>query len=231
MISIFTLNLWRYYDFDSRLSNLEKIIKTKKPDVIFLQEVQIDTTISPFSQVEIIKNILPEYEYSIHSTIYPKESQRGQKLKKTIQHGMAIISRHPVVNSFEYYLTPNGSEPRSILCFDVRIGQKVYNFANIHFTNSEGSAKAELTEFLDFIHSRGERRIMAGDFNLHDLPRYLDALIGYKLSFDYKPYISYPKDNWCLDYIMIPDNLTFARLEMVEEYLSDHKGLIAEIDG
>jgi endonuclease/exonuclease/phosphatase family metal-dependent hydrolase len=183
MISIFTLNLWRYYDFDLRLSNIEKVIKDKNPDIIFLQEVQIDISQSPFSQVEIIKKLLPEYKYSIHSTIYQKEFQRGKKLEIPVQHGMAIISKYPILNSFEYYLKQekDDSEPRAILCFDVEIKSKIYYFADIHFTNKEEPAKNELIEFLNFIHSRGEKRIMAGDFNLFNLPKYSEIFDGYKL--------------------------------------------------
>src|ERR1700733_10273590 len=161
MLSIFTLNLWRYYDFDVRLLNLKKVLTVKKPDIIFLQEVQIDPAMSPFSQVETIKKMFPEYIYSIHSTIYVKEFQKGEKWEKPIQHGMAVLSKYPIIHSFEYYVAKNKdeSEPRSILCFDVTINSKVYYFANVHFTNTEESAKKQLVEFLDFTHSRGEKRI------------------------------------------------------------------------
>lgn len=231
MISIFTLNLWRYYDFESRLVNFEKVIKDKNPDIIFLQEVQIDTTISPFSQVEMIKKLLPEYQYSIHSTIYLKESQRGEKLSIPVQHGMAVLSKYPIINSFEYFLSKNKAEtePRSILCFDVLVESKMYYFANIHFTNQEEAAQQQLVEFLHFIHSRGEKRIIAGDFNLYNLPECPNIFTGYKLSYDYHSYVSDPNNKGCLDYVMIPDDFSFSNLELLEEYLSDHKGLFVNV--
>ncbi len=231
MISILTLNLWRYYDFDIRLPNIIKAIQDNQPDVVCLQEVQIDPSVSPFSQVEILKEKLPEYKYSIHSTIYLKDSQRGKKLEKPVQHGMAMLSKYPIVNSFEFFVTPNEgeAEPRSILCFDVEIGSGVFKFANIHFANREDWAKNQLEEFLGFLNSRGEKRILAGDFNMFKLPEY-DALSGYKLSYDYKSYESYPKDGGCLDYVAIPDEFSFTKGELLEEYLSDHKGLLANIE-
>lgn len=232
MISIFTLNLWRYYDFNSRLPNLVNVLMQKNPDIIFLQEVQIDTTFSSFSQVEIIKKLLPQYIYSIHSTIYLKEFQQGKKLERPVQHGMAIISKYPIVNSFEYFLTNENSEkePRSILCFDIAKESKIYYYANIHFANKEEHARKQLIEFLNFTHERKEKRIMAGDFNLYDLPKYSSIFNGYSLSYDYSPYISYPKDNWCLDYVMIPNDFSFTHLELIDEYLSDHKGLYTKIE-
>ncbi len=77
--------------------------------------------------------------------------------------------------------------------------------------------------------SRGEKRILAGDFNMFNLPQY-DMLSGYKLSYDYKAYDSYPKDNGCLDYVAIPDEFAFSQVELLEEYLSDHKGLLVNIN-
>lgn len=231
MISILTINLWRYYDFNIRFSNIIRILKDKNPDIVFLQEVQIDTNFSPFSQVELIKEQLSEYHYSIHSTIYLKEFQAGKKLNKPIQHGMAILSKYPILNSFEYFVSKNENEtePRSILCFDIKIESKIYKFANIHFANKENWAKNQLEEFLIFIHSRGEKRIMAGDFNMYDLSRYNNIFDGYSSSYDYKNYISYPKDNWCLDYILIPNNFKFTYLEILEDYISDHKSLLAHV--
>lgn len=231
MISILTLNLWRYNDFELRLPNIIKAIQAKQPDLLLLQEVQIDLSISPFSQVEIIKRQLPEYKYSIHSTIYLKESQKGKKLDKPIQHGMAVLSKHPIPNSLEFYVAqnPGETEPRSMLCFDIEMNSKIVKFANIHFANNEDWAKNQLREFLSFIHSRGEKRILAGDFNLFGLSQY-NMLQGYKLSYDFKAYDSYPKDNGCLDYVAIPDEFEFSRAELLEDYLSDHKGLLVDID-
>jgi endonuclease/exonuclease/phosphatase family metal-dependent hydrolase len=231
MISIFTLNLWRYYDFDSRKQKIIKFLKKNDPDIIFLQEVQINQGFSPFSQVELIKKVLPNYKYSIHSTIYLKYFERGKRLKVPVQHGMAILSKYPILNSFEYFLAQanNELEPRSILCFDVVIKTKIYYFANIHFTNKEQTAKNELIEFLKFIHSRGEKRIMAGDFNLFDLPKYSDIYLGYNLSHNFKNYLSYPNDNGCLDYVLIPDNFEFKDMELSEPGLSDHKGVFVKI--
>lgn len=231
MISIFTLNLWRYYDFDSRKPKIIKFLKKNDPDIIFLQGVQINQAFSPFSQVELIKKFLPSYKYSIHSTIYLKHFERGKRLKVPVQHGMAILSKYPILNSFEYFLAQenNESEPRSILCFDVDIKEKLYYFANIHFTNKEQTAKNELVEFLKFIHSRGEKRILAGDFNLFDLPKYSDIYVGYRLSYNFKNYLSYPNDNGCLDYVLMSDNFEFKDLRLSESGLSDHKGVFVKI--
>lgn len=232
MISLFTLNLWRYYDFEIRFPKIVKTIKENNPDIIFLQEVQLDITQSPLSQAELIKNKLSEYKYSLCSTIYLKDSQKGEKLVSPIQHGMAILSKYPIINSFEYYVKLNEDElePRSILCCDIDINETTYKFANIHFANKEEWAKNQMIDFMHFINLRSEKRIMIGDFNMFNLSNYEELKRGYKSSYDFKKYTSYPKDNGTLDYILIPESQTFQVLKITEEEVSDHKGIYVEIN-
>lgn len=231
LLKIMTLNYWRYYELDQRLANIINAIQREKPDVICFQEMQIDSSHSPFSQVELLKSKLSGWDFSLHSTIYAKTHQRGSKLPQPVQHGMAVLSRCPIINSFEYYLSlsEEETEPRSILCFDIKLNIDTVKLANIHFANREKWAKAQLEEFLNYLNSRKERRIMAGDFNSYQLSQYQPIYHGYTSSYDIKPYISYPKDNWCLDYVLIPDSYKFTGIKLLDEYLSDHKGLIADI--
>jgi endonuclease/exonuclease/phosphatase family metal-dependent hydrolase len=116
-----------------------KNISDKSPDIVFLQEVQLDKEKSSFSQVEILKEKLSDYRYSIFSTIVVKTHQRGKKLKKPIQHGMAVLSKYPIVNSFNYFLklSEDEKEARSILCFDIEKNGNIEKMANIHFGNRE----------------------------------------------------------------------------------------------
>ena len=107
-MKILSLNLWRYYDWENRFENIVNSILEKEPDVIFLQEVQLDKEKSLFSQVEILKKELGEYKYSIFSTIVIKTHQRGKELKNPIQHGMAILSKYPIVDPFVFYCIRKG---------------------------------------------------------------------------------------------------------------------------
>lgn len=228
-IKLLTLNLWRYYDFEDRIKNIISEINKLQPDIIFFQEVHIDETISPFSQVELIKEKLGLYKYSIHSTIYPKTSQRGVNLDQFVQHGMAILSKHPITNSFEYYLkqSEDEKEARSNLCFDIMVDNQVVKLANIHFGNKENWAKKQLEQFIKYLESRKETRIMAGDFNMYGMSNYKSFYSDYLLSTEFKEYVSFPERNWCLDYFLIPKNMKFIQIEAVDAYLSDHKGVFA----
>ncbi len=230
-LKLLTLNLWRYYDFENRIDKIISEINRLQPDIIFFQEVHIDETVSCFSQVEIIKEKLNAYQYSIHSTIYPKNSQRGVNLEQAVQHGMAVLCKHPITNSFEYYLKQSEDEKeiRSNLCFDIMLDNKIIKLTNVHFGNRENWAKKQFEQFVNYLKNRNELRIMAGDFNMHALNDYKNLYPEYLSSIGFKEYISFPEKNWCLDYFLIPKNMKFLEVEAINNYLSDHRGVFAVV--
>jgi endonuclease/exonuclease/phosphatase family metal-dependent hydrolase len=231
-LKLLTLNLWRYYDFENRFENTITEISRLQPDVIFLQEVQIDETLSPFSQVELLKEKLNAYKYSIHSNIYPKTSQRGVNLEIPVQHGMAVLSKYPIINSFEYYLKQSEKEKelRSNLCFDINLNEQIIKLANIHFGNKEEWAKKQIQQFTNYLKNRNETRIMAGDFNMYGLENYKNLYPEYLSSIEFKKYISFPEKNWCLDYFLIPKTMKFVEIDVIEKYLSDQKGIFGVVE-
>jgi endonuclease/exonuclease/phosphatase family metal-dependent hydrolase len=86
---------------------------------------------------------------------------------------------------------------------------------------------------------RKEKRIMVGDFNLFKMSEYEDIFKGYNLSYNFKKYQSFKegyengkmiKKDGTLDYMLIPNNYEFKLLEALEEYLSDHNALYAEVE-
>jgi len=239
-MTIFTLNLWRQYDWENRKPKIVEFLRTNLPDVVLLQEVQILP--SGLSQVEELKNELENqtenqkdfakntknsiYLSLFHSTIYPKYKEKGEILQIPKQHGMAILSKYPIINSFNYFVPMQESEtePRSVLCFDILVHQTVHKFVNIHLGNRQHWAIPQLENLLEFLEKRGETRILVGDFNLFDFgcPK------NYKSSFDFENYISYPAKNWTLDYILIPQTYRFESIEIVKN-LSDHFGILSKI--
>lgn len=183
------------------------------PDVILFQKVQILS--SGLSQVEELKNKLNKkikkiYPYSVHHTIYLKLSEQGKILETPKQYRMVVLCKHPITNSFNYFVVQTEElEPRSVLCFDIIIKEKgkkeIYNLANIHLENRQHWAKPQFENLLQFLKNRNENRILAGDFNLFDL----QTPQNYYSSFDFQSYISYPNKNWTLDYILIPQKYQF----------------------
>ena len=72
-------------------------------------------------------------------------------MEKPIQHGMAILSKHPIQKTAEFYpqLNQEEAEPRMMQCADILINGEVHKFANIHFANKEKWEKNQCLEFLN----------------------------------------------------------------------------------
>ena len=222
-MTIFTLNLWRQYEWKTRKPKIVEFLKENLPDVICLQEVQICP--NGLSQAEELQQVLSEYQFCIHSTIYPKISEKGKLLPTSKQHGMAVLSKYPVTNSLTYFVPQqkDEKEPRSVLLFDILKNSEIYKFVNVHLGNKTEWATPQMANLLEFLEKRNEQRILCGDFNLFELPK----LANYHSSFDYQNYKSH-KD-WTLDYVLLPSNYNFKNLQLVEN-LSDHSGLLIEIE-
>ena len=221
-MTIFTLNLWRQYQWKIRKPKIVEFLKENLPDVICLQEVQICP--NGLSQTEELQQLLPEYGFCIHSTIYPKTTEKGQLLENPKQHGMAILSKYPITNSLTYFVPQqkDEKEPRSVLLFDVLKNNEIYKFTNVHLGNHTNWATPQLANLLTFLEIRQEKRILAGDFNLFKLAK----LANYHSSFNFQNYTSHK--NWTLDYVLLPQKYQFQALE-ISENLSDHFGLLVEI--
>ena len=233
-MKILTLNLWRYYDWEKRFENILKSISKKDPDIIFLQEVQLNKEFSNLSQVEILKNKLSGYKYSIFSTTTIKTRQRDVALKIPVQQGIAILSKYPITNSFNYFLklSKDEDERRSILCFDIEKDGNIKKMANVHLGNRTDWAEKQLKEIIDFLSQRNEKRVLVGDFNLFEITEYKKTLKDYINSYSFKKYDSFISDDktGTLDYVLIPNSYNFKSLDTIDEYLSDHKGLYVEIE-
>ena len=50
MLRLMTLNLWCYFDWNNRAANIQSLIKDESPDIIALQEIQINTAFSDTPQ-------------------------------------------------------------------------------------------------------------------------------------------------------------------------------------
>ena len=78
--------------------------------------------------------------------------------------------------------------------------------------------------------SRGLASVLIGDFNIFNMSKYRGLYDGaYKASNDKYEYISYPKDNDSLDYVLIPLSYEFESFICRDEYVSDHRMVVTKI--
>lgn len=231
-MKIATLNLWRYYDWDRRQDKILDTLRELKPDIIALQEVQLNQSFNLLPQSSQIAKSLG-YEHYVFAPTSQKSKQidKNGKFTQSASHGLAIISKYPILTSETVFLKKYESdkELRSILLVSVLVEGSVVNICNVHFENSDSTSKLHLDETISRLKDRNIETIVLGDFNIFDLDKHKDILSDYNLSSDITNYISYPKDNGSLDYIILPKNMQINDVNCSHNDISDHRLLLAEV--
>lgn len=233
MLKIMTLNLWRYYDWGNRKKNIIKLINGNSPDVIGMQEVQTNTSFSFYPQSNDIANNT-DYKYRTFAPTSVKFNQIDKKGKKTMRatHGLAILSKYPIISSESYVLEQQKSdkEARSVLFCTIQKNDQIIEVCNVHFSNDDDLAHLHLKELMEICTERKINPIIFGDFNLFDISKYKSNILSnYLSSIDFKNYQSYPKDNGTLDYVLVPDKYSIKKVICPTLYVSDHRALITDI--
>ncbi len=229
MITVLTLNLWGYTDWENRLNNITDFISRIDADVVALQEVQKDESFSGKSQSEVIAEC-SDYKFHVYASISKKPSL--SKNGEFIDHGMAFLSKFELRNFHTQLL--NRQQPEHEQCAalhtEIRVAGRNISFCNVHFHNTDTTSLLHLSETVQFCRKQKIMPIILGDFNNYELSRHKNLLTGYKLSTEYKKYASFIKDGGTLDYIAAPANqFIINTVGTSKSYLSDHKAVWAKL--
>lgn len=227
-LKIISLNLAGFKDWGLREQPIVDFIANEQPDVVLLQEVKFDLLQSVYSQSVDVNRLLPRpfpFTQTTISKFY--QSSSGD----TYREGLAVLSRLPITQSETLVLNKqlDDKHPRIVQNIDIEADGKSIFLSNIHLSNNKYSVE-QLKELLSILKARGERRIIAGDFNIFDLEESKDLYTDeYTSSIAFKNYVSFPSEGHTLDYALLPKSVAFRSLE-VHEKLSDHCALVFEIE-
>jgi endonuclease/exonuclease/phosphatase family metal-dependent hydrolase len=224
-IAITTLNLQGYIDWQNREQNILTYLEQTRPDLIFFQEVTFLPEIEAYNQVGLLNQTLK----------YPFEHSDVTRLQKSSQYdtyreGLGMLSKLPIVKTETIVLKqdPSDEHQRIVQLIDIKKGDEIIKLANIHFAISdftEAWPQANLQEVLDILRSRGETRIICGDFNMNDLNVHADMWQDEYVASTSIPYITYPEEQKRIDYFLLPKEFSFESIATSPDGLSDHRAL------
>jgi endonuclease/exonuclease/phosphatase family metal-dependent hydrolase len=226
---ITSLNLQGFDHWQERQPAIVTYLETMQPDVIMMQEDVYLPDISPLSPSASLNQELP-FPYH-HSAITRLQDSPSTPYYR---EGLTIFSKLPVISSEALILKqdPRDQHQRIMQCFDVQTADGVVQLVNLHLSIEDDFpfSSVQLEEVLEILATRGEQRIIGGDFNIRDLEAH-HALweADYNTTTD-TPYVSYPADNSRLDYFLAPKRYTITNTTISNtEYLSDHRALTIDI--
>ncbi len=226
--TLLTLNLAGYKDWAAREPEIIKALNQANADVVLLQEVRYDPSISPLTQANYINSLLDiPYEYSVSDVSRFYAPSVGEPYRE----GLAILSKFPLHNPETLALTKSADDKhtRIIQNADVDMHGTALGLTNVHFSNNQYST-TQLKETLNILIERNTTNIIAGDFNIFDInDQRANFDDKYSISTDIMPYISFPAENRTLDYILLPKAFQFVDIKTLDG-VSDHAGVLSVIE-
>lgn len=223
-----TLNLRGFVDWEARRPRIEAYLRGMAADVVLFQEVVHLPDVSPVSQVAILNRALG-YPVRHESVTRLQAARDGSPFRE----GLALLSRLPIATTEALVLLREEGDPhqRLVQFADARDGETAWPLANVHLSIRDEFAVHHLEEVLGVLAARGERRIIAGDFNVNHLERHANLWrAGYLLTTEVERYVSYPGSGEANDYALVPKDIAIRHIEVSGDELSDHRALTVDLD-
>ena len=201
-----------------------KFLKKYKPDIIFLQEIDMYTQ-RVYSENQI---------YTFSKYVELQYRAMGINIKyKNGYYGDGILSRFPIEYSANYLmpLVNPENEQRGILCNKISFGTTKLNLSSVHYpTNLEERilATEELINIIEKI-DENEVIIIGGDFNVG-----VEKVGKHKYKFEKE---ENTEDTWfskigqgCIDTMFYSKNIKVVKTETIKTDYSDHYAVYTEFE-
>jgi endonuclease/exonuclease/phosphatase family metal-dependent hydrolase len=208
------------------LERTAEVIRRLNPDFVALQEV--DHLVQRSGGVDQARKLalLTGLQHHAFGSFF--DYQEGQ-------YGMAVLSRNPIVQ-VENLRLPDGSEPRTSLVVDVKLGpKKQLKIADVHFYRTEQERLAQARRLLDFLAVEQHDIVILGDFNSKPKSSIIELFrADWEIPDKGEDHFTFRSDRpeVEIDYALIHKDSTWSvsEIDVIEEpVVSDHRPLVFEI--
>jgi endonuclease/exonuclease/phosphatase family metal-dependent hydrolase len=168
-LKIATYNIHKglsYFNYRVVLHELRERLRELNADIVFLQEVQGEHTRHGerfHNYPEVAQHDFIAEEFWLHS-VYGKNS-----VYETGHHGNAILSRFPILQSFNTDVSAHRFESRGLLHCEVELGgQRRVHCLCVHFGLFAKGRRTQTQALIDYVRNEipvEAPLIIAGDFN------------------------------------------------------------------
>lgn len=218
-----------------------KIINEYKPDIVFLQEIDM------YTKRAGNRNQIREFSKKIY---LPYSFMETNITLEDGYYGDGIISRFPISFSSNYLmpLTDLKHEQRGILCNRITLGTAKINLFSVHLSTYEDERILACKELMRIVKKidKDEIIIVGGDFNV-GITRLGKGKYTYEKRDKYEEYnilektlnkIENTEDTWfsklgqgCIDTIFYSKNITLKKFNTINvNGVSDHSAIYVEFN-
>lgn len=243
LLKVITFNIAHGKGMDEivDLERQAKLINSYKPDIVFLQEIDMYT--------KRAGNINQIREFS-KKVYLPYCSMETNITLEDGYYGDGIISRFPISFSTNYLmpLTDLKHEQRGILCNRIALGTAKINLFSVHLSTYEDERILATNELIKIVKEIDDDEIVivGGDFNV-GVTRHGKGKYTYEKKKEYEEYnilkktlnkIENTEDTWfsslgqgCIDTMFYSRNINLRKFKTINTNgVSDHHAIYAEFD-
>lgn len=234
-LKVMSYNIRCGVDMSGRLNlkAIGELIRKESPDIAGIQEVdRYFAERSEFQdQAKWLSDYLGyDYAYAVNVDMDPLRPNEPRR-----QYGTAVLSKHPIERSQNYYMSSFGREQRGIMEARIRIGGTTIAYYNTHFGLSDQERIQQSAEALAQLDRTAEVQIVTGDFNSYpyseEIKKWHDA--GMKDAFAGAAEAeanTFPSDKPYkrIDYIFYDGEIRLEDRTVIDSQASDHRPIVAQ---
>jgi endonuclease/exonuclease/phosphatase family metal-dependent hydrolase len=205
-----------------RTRDIGQFIKEHEPDLVFLQEVVMESGPGSVDQAPLIAEAA-----GMHAWVFGEAINQGLPFYRMIRGNailsrwpLAIVENQPMAGRSPFYQVGVGNQ-RTLWC-KIRIGEQEVLAASVHLSSQKDQYR-QMQQILDFA---GERpAILAGDFNARPTDTPIKLLVDtgrFSAKLDGPWTMSSHQPDYKIDYIFAPKRWELLEHKVVQTDLSDH---------
>ena len=211
-----------------RIEKIGELIRQQQPDIVFLQEVAIDSGPGSFNQVPVLAE-----KTGMHIWAFGQCLNDGLPFYRMVE-GNAILSRWPVEPLTNQKMAGTkafyeiGCDDQSTLWCKAHIGGQDVLLASVHLTSGDHHLEPQVEQLLDFAGDRPA--ILAGDFNAEPNDPEIRRIVDtgrFSAKVDGPFTISSHDPHAIIDYIFVPRDWQLLEHWVPQTDLSDHLPVVA----
>jgi len=230
----FSQALQRRTTIRSNLDAVAALLRAWQPDVVALQEADGPSLWSGrFNHVEYLAQETELQHFF-----------RGDHVRMLqLSYGTAVMSSHPIVETHSYRFAPSPPmPPKGFVLSSVHSTQAdgrelVVDVVSIHLDFARRNVRLrQCEEMVEMLEQRQRPLIIMGDFNCEwssseqTLRRLANKLNLHTFQPDDGSLVTFPTTRKRIDWILCSRGFQFVHHEVLEDQLSDHRAVTAEVE-
>lgn len=229
--------LLRRSTLSANLHHIAAVLRRESPDVVALQEADGPSLWSGrFDHIHTLAR-LAGYDHSFRGD-HQRLSVGWRGHDVGLEYGTALLSRLPLADPHSQAFRESWRDTKGFVTATAELpdGGGPVGLVSVHLDFLYPSVRRrQVEQLVEHVRHRTHPLVILGDFNC-EWGRERGALMLLARELSLQPFVGEMRPTFparrpvvCLDWILVSDELEFAAYRTLDDHLSDHLGVVAEV--